>query len=167
MSSVSLASFCRGLSHPVRGALGLVVAVLLSGGAAAWAGTPYQDAVVADSPSGYWRLGELSGPYADSAVGSAHPGAKATCCGSNGSLFGRTSAGLPLWNNGAVLGSAAPSGPGLSPNGAYVEVAQGSPQLLPSGVGAFSLEAWVKPRSSSGAFLTGVIGSYGMDEQER
>lgn len=116
--------------------------------------------LVADSPLGYWRLGETSS-FAD-ATGNGYSGSKTTCCSSSGASSTRTD-GLPLWDDHAYVPIQVESGSGLTPNGAFVQIGQGSPNLLPSGTGSFSLEAWIKPVDDGGSYAGGVIGSYGMN----
>ncbi|HEX5591491.1 MAG TPA: LamG domain-containing protein, partial [Candidatus Limnocylindrales bacterium] len=91
-------------------------------------GTSYLDAVLADNPLAYWRLGEASGTLADDAVGSA-----------NGTYTG----GFTLGQPGALTGD---PNTAVLLNGTtgYVR----APQLsLP---GTITLEAWARPTAYPG-----------------
>ncbi len=96
----------------------------------------YKDTVLADSPVGYWRLGEAAG---------ATSAADASASGNGGSYL-----------NGPTLGRAgALSGDGdfgvlLDGAGALVDVPDAA-SLKPSA--AFSLEAWLKTTRSSGVVI--------------
>ena len=110
------------------GALALAVAA----GTATAQASSYESAVLADSPSAYWRLGESSGSVAADRSG-------------NGNDCTYASSGVTLGRSGAVAGdsdtAAAFTAPGIvaCPSGASV-----------LGTQAFTYEAWVRTTSSSG-----------------
>jgi hypothetical protein len=135
----------------------------------------HEDVILADSPKGYWRLGEAADPFVDFSVPGGHPGTFREWSGSpgHGTLFVRAQTGaLPASDDDkATLDDAAPSGPGY-PNveGAFVRAQWGSDNSINFGnTAAFSIEAWVKPKPkvcSPGAcsWNGGVLGNYRMDQ---
>jgi hypothetical protein len=98
-------------------------------------GRCYKDAVLADNPLGYWRLGESAGTTATDGVAGRH----GTYTGAPS--LGQTGA-LNLNSNTAVT---------FNGSSQYVRVPYSS-ALNPSG--AFTLEAWAKITSGSGTYRT-------------
>lgn len=126
--------------------------VLGSAGSAQAAMQSYRDAVLADAPKGFWRLGEVADPFVDSSLPGGHAGSKRTWSSAQGagSLFFRAQPGALAGSgdDGAILGDAAPSGFGY-PNveGAFVRAQWGSDGSINFANRApFSIEAWVKPK---------------------
>jgi hypothetical protein len=107
------------------------------GGGGGGTATPYTTTVMADSPAGYWRLGETSGTTAADFTG-AFPGTYV-----NGPLLGRTSL-LPAESDRSV---------GLDGTNDYVRVAN-APALNPAA--ELSVEAWIRPDKipSAGTFAS-------------
>jgi hypothetical protein len=108
-------------------------------------GQCYKDAVLADSPLGYWRLGESAGTTAADGVAGRHG----------------TYAGAPtLGSTGAPTSD---SNTAVSFNGSsqYARVPY-SGALNPSG--AFTVEAWAKVTSGGGSYRT-VVSSWRSDER--
>ena len=93
----------------------------------------YPTTVLADSPVGYWRLGEASGTNAADSSGNAHDG---TWSGTGSPTLGVT--GLITGGNTAATTSGATSGP-------YCALPSGVPNLGST----FTVEAWVKTSSSA------------------
>ena len=121
-------------THARRAGFGLLVALglALATAAPSWAG--YRETVLADSPAGYWRLGEASGTSAGDETANANTG---------------------TYLNGASLGTAGALSDGttavsLDGSNDYVNVPN-STSLNPSS--GITLEAWVKP--TAGGFGTG------------
>lgn len=107
------------------------------GGGGGGVATPYTTTVMADSPAGYWRLGETSGTTAADFTGS-FPGTY-----SGGPLLGRSSL-LPAESNTAV---------GFDGTNDYVRVANAS-ALSPTA--QVSVEAWIRPDTipAAGSFTS-------------
>lgn len=108
----------------------------------AWAS--YDQVVLADQPSAYWRLGEGSGASsAYDASGNGHSGA----------YGGNVSAGVP----GAPAGTSdtAAQFAGVQGAGAANQVTVTDPDALDVGSGGFSVEAWVKTNQNGEAVLVG------------
>jgi sulfur relay (sulfurtransferase) complex TusBCD TusD component (DsrE family) len=118
---------------------GVLFALLLAGPAAA-APTPYESAVLGDSPAGYWRLGESSGTTAVDLSGNGH----------DGSFVGAPALGVP----GAV---AEDPNTAVAFNGAsqYAQVPY-TAALNPAA--PFTVEAWAKVSGGAGSIRT-VVGS--------
>jgi PKD repeat protein len=114
-----------------QGAQGVSAPLTITAGSAPAAG--YRDAVLADSPVAYWRLGESSGTSAADASGG----------GRTGTYFGAPSFGL----QGALAGDANTC-VGFNGSSQYVQVPYSS-ALNPT---RFSVEAW--------AYVTGGSGTY-------
>jgi RHS repeat-associated protein len=74
---------------------------LLVAGPAAGLSKTYKEIVLEDQPVGYWRLGEASGPFADSVFPGNHPGVKQNRRGT-GSLFLRAQPGMSTGDSGAI-----------------------------------------------------------------
>jgi RHS repeat-associated protein len=128
----------------------------------------YAGVIYDDNPAGYWRLGEASGPFADSSPTGNHPGAVSLVGSSNGSSFFRAQPGGIVGDDGAVRDDSAPSGFGQSPNGAAVAVSSNGgcvpdPALEFGNRQAFALEAWIRPQANGATYKGGVIGNYTMD----
>jgi hypothetical protein len=94
----------------------------------------YRDAVLGDSPTGWWRLGEPSGTTAYSETG-----------GRSATYQGTTT----LQNAGALAGDADRAANLANTGWAEVPVAN-APSL---GTSSFTLEAWVRPGSQGGPIL--------------
>jgi hypothetical protein len=148
-----------------------VVAALVVPGTAPGAFSQYKQAVLADNPKGYWRLGEPGDdavPFADSSVPGGHAGTKRMWASGQGAgtKFYRAQPGaLPgSGDDGAVLDDAAPSGFAY-PNveGAFVRAQWGTDNSINFGNTApFSLEAWVRPKPRSvAAAVPGRVGCLG------
>jgi YD repeat-containing protein len=119
----------------------------------------YRETILADDPAGWWRLGEVSGNFADASSG-GHPGTLTLRSPSQGTLFLRAQPGSSVSDAGAVLSNAAPSGYPLRPDGAYVDVVVGNGWI--GGRDPFSFEVWVKPKAHENSFNGGILGCYPM-----
>jgi hypothetical protein len=97
-------------------------------------GLDYASMVLADSPAGYWRLGETSGTAAADASGH----------GSTGTYTG----GVTLGQAGAISGDADKSALFDGTSG-YVSIADAAVLRTPTN-NQWSIEAWVYPTSGSG-----------------
>ena len=104
--------------------------------------TGYVSTVLSDSPVAYWRLGDSSGPTITATVGN------------NLTAFGSPTFGA----TGLLTGDADTAIAFVAASSQY---AQGSDTGLPTGNGAWSVEAWIKTTSSAecGLVLWGTGGS--------
>lgn len=102
----------------------------------------YYTAVMADTPLGYWRLGETTGSAAADSSGNSHPGTYVSCSQGAPSLV--TNSGGDL----AVAG-----------NGSSSQITVGAVSALYSLSRSFAIEAWIKPASVASGVLSGIWSS--------
>lgn len=117
--------------------LGHGMRIAAAGGASA---LNYAAVVLADTPLAYWRLGETTGSTAADSGGNGYNGTYANC----------TLGAAPLVNNNG--GNLAVSG-----NGSSSQILVGAVSALYSLSRNFSIEAWIKPASVAGGFLSGIF----------
>jgi glucose/arabinose dehydrogenase len=104
----------------------------------------YASAIAADSPIGYWRLGETSGTFADQTGGAAGTGF--------GTLTRHVSGALSASNDdGAVLTDGATG---------YIDIPDRDAYSI-SSTGVLTVEFWNKPTSSASSVVVSKTGSSG------
>jgi hypothetical protein len=136
----------------VRSTVAAALAVALLTVVVPQAAAAYKDAILADSPKGYWRLGEAAGSFLDSVVPNGHPGSYQTW-GSGPTVGTKFSRGVnpdAVGGDGAILDDAAPSGyPYPNVEGAFVKIpwGTGDHSINFGGQASFSVEAWVRPKA--------------------
>ena len=123
----------RGLT---LGAMAGVMLALFVAGSASAAPTPYESAVLGDSPTGYWRLGESSGTTAADRTGHGY----------DGSFVGTPALGVP----GAV---AEDPDTAVAFNGT-TQYAQASYAAALNPAPPFTVEAWAKVSGGAGTIRT-------------
>lgn len=97
--------------------------------------TSYYDTVIADTPLGYWRLGETTGSVAADSSGNGYNGTYVSCTQGAASLVN---------NSGGDLA--------VSGNGTSSQITVGAISSLYNLSRSFTLEAWIKPSSTSGIY---------------
>jgi hypothetical protein len=123
----------------------VLVLVLLP---AAPASASYTGAVGADNPSGWWRLGELSGSTAADASGGAHPGTYA--------------AGVTLGGTGALTASGDSDKSATFSGASTAKVDVPSSTTVWSGTNQLTLETWVwRDDTTTADILIGPTGTAG------
>ena len=131
---VGYSSTATGTNYPAWDALRLEFDVIPN------ASTNYENTVLADSPTGYWRLGDASGT---------------TAAARSGSVTGTYTNG-PLLNIAGGVGDADTS---VSFDGSndYVSFGDNFDQI---GTASFSAEAWVYPTAAATATYPALLGKY-------
>ena len=108
-----------------------------SAGATTAAGSTYSDAILADSPVAYWRLGEASGTSAADASGTGHTGTyAATTLGVAGALTGDSDTAATF-------------------NGSTSAIAFNVTGGIPTANAARTVESWVKTTSTTASDVIG------------
>lgn len=98
-------------------------------------GILYRAIILADSPYGYWRLGETSGTTAGDLGSGANPGTYVSCTLGAASLIANNAGNLSV-----------------SGNGTSSQITVGAVATLYGLNRNFSIEAWIKPASISGTY---------------